>query len=279
MEQKEITIKGKKLFYRCQGEGAVVVLLHGFGEDGTVWQNQYKAFPDLKLIIPDLPGSGRSELIEDMSMEGLAESIKTLIEHETASLFFKEGEPHSVILIGHSMGGYITLAFAEKYHHMLRGFGLFHSTAYADSEEKKQIRQKGIDFIKSHGAIEFLKTSIPNLFSPVTKEKNPQLIEEQINASHNFSAAALVSYYVSMINRPDRTQVLKQTHLPVLFVFGKYDTAVPIKDGLEQSYLPELSYIHILNESGHMGMIEERVEADRLLKDYIASVTKTTQPE
>jgi pimeloyl-ACP methyl ester carboxylesterase len=279
MEQKEITIKGKKLFYRCQGDGAVVVLLHGFGEDGTVWQNQYKAFPELKLIIPDLPGSGRSELIEDMSMEGLAESVKTLIEHETASLFFKEGEPHSVILIGHSMGGYITLAFAEKYHHMLRGFGLFHSTAYADSEEKKQIRQKGIDFIKSHGAIEFLKTSIPNLFSLVTKEKNPQLIEEQINGSHNFSAAALVSYYVSMINRPDRTQVLKQTHLPVLFVFGKYDTAVPLKDGLEQSYLPELSYIHILNESGHMGMIEERVEADRLLKDYIASVTKTTQPE
>jgi pimeloyl-ACP methyl ester carboxylesterase len=279
MEQKEITIKGKKLFYRCQGEGAVVVLLHGFGEDGTVWQNQYGTFPGFKLIIPDLPGSGRSEMIEDMSMEGLAEPIKTLIEHETASLFFKEGEPHSVILIGHSMGGYITLAFAEKYHHMLRGFGLFHSTAYADSEEKKQIRQKGIEFIKSHGATEFLKTSIPNLFSPVTKDKKAQLIEEQITASHNFSAAALVSYYVSMINRPDRTHVLKQTHLPVLFVFGKYDTAVPLKDGLEQSHLPELSYIHILNESGHMGMTEERVEADRILKDYIASVTKTTQPE
>jgi pimeloyl-ACP methyl ester carboxylesterase len=279
MEQKEITIKGKKLFYRCQGEGAVIVLLHGFGEDGSVWQNQYGAFPDFKLIIPDLPGSGRSEMIEDMSMEGLAEPIKTMIEHETASLFFKEGEPHSVILVGHSMGGYITLAFAEKYHHMLRGFGLFHSTAYADSEEKKQIRQKGIDFIQSHGAKEFLKTSIPNLFSPVTKEKKAQLIEEQISASHNFSAAALVSYYVSMINRPDRTQVLKQTHLPVLFVFGKYDTAVPLKDGLEQSHLPELSYIHILNESGHMGMLEERVEADRILKDYIASVSKTTQPE
>jgi len=279
MEQKEITIKGKKLFYRCQGEGAVVVLLHGFGEDGTVWQNQYEAFPGLKLIIPDLPGSGRSEMIEDMSMEGLAEPIKTLIEHETASLFFKEGEPHSVILIGHSMGGYITLAFAEKYHHMLRGFGLFHSTAYADSEEKKQIRQKGIEFIKSHGATEFLKTSIPNLYSPITKEKKAQLIEEQINASHNFSAAALVSYYVSMINRPDRTQVLKQTHLPVLFVFGIYDTAVPLKDGLKQSHLPELSYIHILNESGHMGMTEERVDADRILSDYIASVTKTTQPE
>src|SRR6476620_9672931 len=264
MEQKEIIIKGKKLFYRCQGEGAVVVLLHGFGEDGTVWQNQYEAFPGLKLFIPDLPGSGRSEMIEDMSMEGLAEPIKTLIEHETASLFFKEGEPHSVILIGHSMGGYITLAFAEKYHHMLRGFGLFHSTAYADSEEKKQIRQKGIDFIQSHGASEFLKTSIPNLFSPITKEKKNGLIEEQINASHNFSAAALVSYYVSMINRPDRTQVLKQTHLPVLFVFGKYDTAVPLKYGLEKSHLPELSYIDIVNDYGHMGMTEVVVDADRI---------------
>ena len=279
MEQKEITIKGKKLFYRCQGEGAVVVLVHGFGEDGTVWQNQYEAFKGLKLIIPDLPGSGRSEMIEDMSMEGLAESVKSLIEHETASLFFKEGEPHSVIMIGHSMGGYITLAFAAKYHHMLRGFGLFHSTAYADSDEKKQIRRKGIEFIQAHGAAEFLKTSTPNLFSPVTKEKNPQLIQEQIDHTHNFSAAALVSYYVSMINRPERTEVLKKTHLPVLFVLGKYDTAVPLKDGLEQSHLPELSYIHILNESGHMGMIEERVEADRILKDYIASVTKTTQPE
>jgi pimeloyl-ACP methyl ester carboxylesterase len=279
MEQKEITINGKKLSYRCQGEGPVVVLIHGFGEDGTVWQNQYEAFPALKLIIPDLPGSGRSDMIDDMSMEGLAESVKALIEHETASLFFKEGEPHSVIMIGHSMGGYITLAFAEKYHHMLRGFGLFHSTAFADSEEKKQIRQKGIRFIQTHGPFEFLKTSIPNLFSPVTKEKKALLIEDQINASHNFSAAALVSYYVSMINRPDRTEVLKQTHLPVLFVLGKYDTAVPIKEGLEQSYLPELSYIHILNESGHMGMIEERVETDRILKNYIASVTKTTQPE
>ncbi|HJW17746.1 MAG TPA: alpha/beta hydrolase [Flavisolibacter sp.] len=279
MELKEITIKGKRLSYRCQGEGAVVVLLHGFGEDSSIWKNQFEAFPALKLIIPDLPGTGRSDMIDDMSMEGLAESIKALIEHETASLFFKEGEPHSVIMIGHSMGGYITLAFAEKYHHMLRGFGLFHSTAFADSEEKKQIRQKGIGFIQSHGAIEFLKTSIPNLYSPVTKEKNPQLIEEQINVSRNFSPSSLVSYYVSMINRPDRTEVLKQTHLPVLFVLGKYDTAVPLKDGLEQSYLPELSYIHILNESGHMGMIEEGVEADRILKNYIASVTKTTQPE
>jgi pimeloyl-ACP methyl ester carboxylesterase len=279
MERKEITIKGKKLFYRSLGQGPAIILIHGFGEDGTVWENQLDLFPEFKLIVPDLPGSGRSEMIDDMSMEGLAEAMQSMIVHETAELFFKEGEPHSVIMIGHSMGGYVTLAFAEKFHDMLKGFGLFHSTAYADSEEKKQTRRKGIEFIQQHGAYEFLKASVPNLYSPATKEKNPSLIAQQIEASHNFSDAALVSYYESMIQRPDRTSILKQTYLPVLFVLGKYDNAVPLQDGLEQAHLPKLSYIHILEKSGHMGMIEERGEAAWILKNYINSLEKTTQPE
>jgi pimeloyl-ACP methyl ester carboxylesterase len=279
MQEKEIFLKGKKLFYRSTGSGQIIVLLHGFGEDSTIWKNQFNAFAGYHLLIPDLPGSGRSEMIEDMSIEGLAETVKEMIVHETASLFFKEGEPGSVIVVGHSMGGYITLAFAEKYHQMLKGFGLFHSTAYADSDEKKQTRQKGIEFIQKNGAYSFLKTSIPNLYSTITKEKNPSLIAQQIEASHNFSDAALVSYYMSMIARPDRTNVLKQTHLPVLFVLGKLDNAVPLQDGLQLAHLPNLSYIHILEKSGHMGMIEEREEANRILKNYADQLEKITQPE
>jgi pimeloyl-ACP methyl ester carboxylesterase len=279
MEQKEITLRSKKLFYRSIGDGPAVVLLHGFGEDGSIWKNQFNALPHSKLIIPDLPGSGRSQIMEDMSMEGLAEAVKEIILHETAELFFKEGEPHSVIMIGHSMGGYVTLAFAEKFPEMLKGFGLFHSSAYADSEEKRQTRRKGIEFMEKHGAYAFLKTSIPNLYSPVTKEENSSLIEQQIEASRNFSSAALVSYYVSMIQRPDRTSILQQTHLPVLFILGKCDNAVPLQDGLKQASLSNLSYIHILEKSGHMGMIEEREETVRILKDYINSLEKITQPE
>ena len=133
MQQKEITHKGKKMFYRCSGDGPVVVLLHGVPFDGTLWNNQISALKEYKLIIPDLPGSGRSEMIDNMSMEAMAECIKELIVHETASLFFKTGEPHSVVVIGHSMGGYIALALAEKHPELLNGLGLFHSTAYADS--------------------------------------------------------------------------------------------------------------------------------------------------
>src|SRR5690348_5826347 len=145
MQEKEITHKGKKIFYRSIGEGPLVVLLHGVPFDGNLWINQFSLSENYKLVIPDLPGSGKSEMIDDMSMEGMAECVKELIVHETASLFFKSGEPHSVVVIGHSMGGYITLALAEKYPELLNGFGLFHSTAYADTEERKQTRKKTID--------------------------------------------------------------------------------------------------------------------------------------
>lgn len=273
MQEKEIRLKGKRLFYRTTGEGPAVVLLHGFGEDGTIWTNQFTAFPENKLIIPDLPGSGKSETIEDMSMEGLAEAIQQLIVHEQATLFFKEGEPGSVTIIGHSMGGYIALAFVEKYHHMLNGFGLFHSTSYPDSEEKKATRRKGIAFIEQHGPFEFLKTTIPNLYSAITKDQKRALIEEQINSVRNFSGAALVSYYVSMMQRPNRSHLLSQTQLPVLFVMGRYDAAVPLEDGLKQCHLPDQSYVHILENSGHMGMIEEFEKSNQILNQYLKATS------
>lgn len=273
MQQKNLSLNGKKLFYRTQGEGpAVVVLVHGFGEDSGIWDHLSGVLPNYHLIIPDLPGSGQSEMIEDMSMEGMANALRQLIVHETATIFFKEGEPGSVVMIGHSMGGYITMAFAELYPQMLEGIGLFHSSALADSEEKKEVRRKGIRFIEENGAYEFLKTATPNLFSTNTKEKMPELVEKQIALGHNFSDAALVSYYRSMMERPDRTSVLKTTKVPVLFILGKYDNAVPLEDGLKQCYLPHLSYIHILELTGHMGMLEEPKESADMVNNFVKSI-------
>lgn len=262
MQQKEVDYKGRKLSYRTKGEGKAIVLLHGFGEDGSIWEEQYDLFPGHQLIIPDLPGSGGSELIEDMSMEGLADAVKAITEAQA------QGQ---VTLIGHSMGGYITLAYAEKYPNDLNAFGLFHSTAFADNEEKKETRKKGISFIRQHGAFEFLKTSLPNLYAPATKETKADLIEAHLASVRNFSAEALVSYYEAMMQRPDRTEVLRKAAVPVLFVFGKYDTAVPLADGLKQSHLPQLSYIHILENAGHMGMKEEVTMTNKILSDFITA--------
>lgn len=278
MQDKEIRINGKPLHYRTYGEGAaIVVLVHGFGEDSSIWDNLLEPLRDFHLIVPDLPGSGRSALQDDMSMEGMANALQQMIVHETATVFFKEGAPGSVVMIGHSMGGYITLAFAEKYPQMLRGFGLFHSSSFADKEEKKETRRKGIRFIEENGAYAFLETATPNLFSANTKQEQPLLVQKQIALGHNFSDAALVSYYRSMIERPDRTAILKTTELPVLFVIGKYDNAVPMEDSLQQCYLPSLSYIHILKNTGHMGMLEEPELASGIITKFVKSIYFPTQ--
>lgn len=267
MRIKELLYNGKKLCYRVSGEGPVVMLVHGFGEDGEIWKNQFSLFQQQKVIIPDLPGSGRSEAIDDMSMEGMADALQAIIGQEAGH--------SSVVMIGHSMGGYITLAYAEKYAEHLRGFGLFHSTAFADSDEKKETRRKGIRFIKEHGATEFLKTATPNLYAPQSKEQHPEWIEEHLRLTDNFSGSNLVYYYKGMIERPDRTAILKESNVPVLFVMGQYDTAVPLKDGLAQCYLPQIAYIHILDNSGHMGMIEEENLTNQILSQFVNTIENT----
>jgi pimeloyl-ACP methyl ester carboxylesterase len=259
---RQVSYNDKQLHFQSLGEGPIVVLLHGFGEDSSVWDFQKEALAQqFQILIPDLPGSGQSRLIDDMSMEGLADAVFFLLQQEGIT---------NCILIGHSMGGYITLAFAEKYGAMLTGFGLFHSSAYADTEEKIATRKKGIAFIKEHGAHNFLKTAIPNLYSPATKENAPALIEQQIEAVHYFSAEALVAYYEAMIQRPDRTAVLRNSAVPVLFVIGRWDTAVPLQSGLEQCYLPQKTYIHVLDQSGHMGMVEEPEKSNAILHQYLS---------
>lgn len=298
-EEKYLDHRGKKIFYRLIGSGEPVVLIHGFGEDGTVWVNQIEFLKNkFQLIVPDLPGSGQSEMIDDMkppqpppkegltessftlnnnmSIESMAEIIKLILDKECTKAS-PLGRFGGAVLIGHSMGGYITLAFAKKYPEYLNAFGLFHSSAYPDGEEKKSARRKGIEFIRQHGAFEFLKTLIPNLFAPDSilrqaQNQMPNAIEELIIKGNNFSPAALVSYYEAMMQRPDRTDVLINAKVPVLFIIGKYDNAIPIEDVLKQCHLPEKSYIHILGKSGHMGMMEEPDKSNRILKEFIFSL-------
>src|SRR5262249_10286096 len=109
---KELEIGGKEIHYRLIGRGRPVMLVHGFGEMGTVWDHQIDYLKDkYQLIVPDLPGSGRSGLIDDMTVEGMAEVLRAIFEHEGLDKVATEVTP---VLIGHSMGGYITLAFVEK---------------------------------------------------------------------------------------------------------------------------------------------------------------------
>lgn len=265
MQQHYIQYQSSSIFYRCAGNGRPVVLVHGFGEDGEIWNRQVDFLKaHFKLIIPDLPGSGQSAMINSITIENMADTIKAILDKELP----ESNTP--VIMIGHSMGGYITLAFAEKYPDSLKAFGLFSSSAFADSEEKKVARTKSIAFIQRFGAYEFLKTAIPALFLSGQKEPTPSAphnhdIQKLVEEGKKFTPEALTSYYQAMIARPDRIAVLKTFTGPVLFIIGTHDKAVPFEQSMQQCYLPQQSHVHILRNSAHMGMWEETDKANAAL--------------
>ena len=261
--EKQFKYLGSKVNYKVLGKGQPVVLVHGFAEDSSIWNEQAVFLQEhCQLIIPDLPGSGMSEMLqkEAAEIEGYAAFVNAVLIHENIEQCF---------LLGHSMGGYITLAFAEMYPEKLEGFGLVHSTAFADNEEKKSIRQKGIKLIEEYGVFPFLKNTTSNLFSENYKKQHPEKVWELIEKGNNFSKDALINYYSAMIKRPDRTNVLKESRVPVLFVIGSEDKAAPLDDLLQQVHLPKIAFVQIINNAAHMSMWEEADQLNTYLLDFI----------
>jgi pimeloyl-ACP methyl ester carboxylesterase len=267
MITKQIIYEGSNLMYRKAGNGPFVLLLHGFGEDGTIFDS---ILDELKqhaaLLIPDLPGSGKSDLLKasPLTIDSLAHAMKAILDQEQVS---------SCIILGHSMGGYIALAMAELYPQLLRGMGLIHSTAYADSVERIQKREQAIAFINSKGVDAFLRLSLPGLFAQQFRENHPEMIQALVESGQSFSAEALISYYHAMIQRPDRTHVLKNIVYPVLLVMGVQDELIPIQDLQFQATLAQQPIVHQIAAAGHMSMLETPGELSAILRNYILDIT------
>jgi pimeloyl-ACP methyl ester carboxylesterase len=238
-----------------------VVLIHGFAENNRIWEQQQAYLSEqFHVISPDLPGTGQTPLTEHLSIESMADYVYAALQ---------AGGIESAVIIGHSMGGYVALAMAEKYPAMVKGLGLFHSTAAPDSEEKKEGRLKSINLIEAYGAEAFIKQALPNMFSPVYKKKHPEQVEAYVSMGLQCPQESLIAYYRAMIDRPDRTAVLSSLKVPVLFVIGKDDTAVPLKGVLPQVSRPRTSSIHIFDHTGHMGMWEVPEASKLLLQEFI----------
>ena len=268
MTNNNLLYQQDTIFYRSIGKGKKVMLLHGFAEDGTIWNNQIDFLQnDFRLLIPDIPGSGQSELIQNGNIEIYADVIRAILADDFEKDKNKGAE--EIAIIGHSMGGYIGLAFAEKYPEHLTSLGLFHSTAFADKEDKKSTRTKAIQFIKDKGSFPFLQTSIPGLFTENFIEKDSTVVNELVNHSKGFNPRSLIQYYEAMMQRPDRTEVLKEFLKPILFVIGEKDNVIPLQNSLEQCYFPSESHINILEKSAHMGMLEETEKSNQIIYNFL----------
>lgn len=260
-----ITFLGRKVAYRSDGEGANVVLLHGFCEDSTIWDNFVEVLGNFRVIRIDLSGHGKSEVLPTDDIDLMAESVKAVLDAIKVT---------QCVMVGHSMGGYVAMAFAEKWPKMLQGLGMFHSHPYADSPEKKASRMKSLAFVEKFGRALYIKQLIPNLFANLFATSNELLINQLIHNAIQYPSGAVVGALRAMLARPDRSEVLKNIACPVLFIIGKQDTTVPYELSMQQVSLPAVADIHILPKVAHMGMFRSTNETAAIVRNFVTMCSR-----
>jgi len=258
--EKQIYNNNLKINYKIEGKGNAVVLIHGFLETSDTWINFSKELSRNFIVISvDLPGHGKSELYkEPYTMCKYAESIYHILIEEKIS---------KSILIGHSMGGYVALAFAENYPYMLSGLCLFHSTPFADTEEKKEIRLETVNQINNGNKNHICSNHAKAVFSDENIKKFEQEIQQTEIIAKLISKEGIIASLITMKNRIDRSDILATLQVPLLYIFGNNDRFIS-ETVLNYIDFPEETTIGILKNSGHMGMIEEKEKSLKLINDF-----------
>lgn len=259
--EKFISHFGKKIHYRISGNGNTLVLLHGYLESIAMWKAHQEALStSFQVISIDLPGHGLTDYFaKTHGMTLMADIVYQVLTAENIE---------ECVMIGHSMGGYVSLAFADKYPQLLKGFGLFHSHATDDDAQTKLNRERTIDLInldKGHYIYHF----IPTLYAPANEPKFAKEIEGQITIANAMTKENVIAAMAGMKERNSSLDVLIDAKVPVLFILGKQDSRIPLEKALAQASLPTTSQLLILGESGHMGWIEEPKKTIQAIKGFL----------
>jgi len=261
---------GEVIAYYEQGEKQandqpVMLLLHGYCGSSSYWK---EVLPRLdmcgKIIVPDLRGHGASTAPRQdvYDMNDYADDIAMLLD--------ELGERQAIVL-GHSLGGYVALACAERHPAKLRAFGLVHSTALPDTEEAKANRDKAAAVIREQGIGVFVEGLVPKLFAPPHVETMAGHVEHAKAIGRGTAPEAAIATALGMKNRPDRSEVLRNTALPVLLVAGQEDGVVPPQRTLVEQAGPAASRA-LLDGCGHMSMMERPGRLAAELAAFASSV-------
>jgi pimeloyl-ACP methyl ester carboxylesterase len=257
------TCKGIPVYISDTKKGEkTVVLLHGYLETSEVWTDFVDLLkPHCRVVAIDLPGNGLSGTNDDEnSMEFMADVLAEVLSHSKVD---------RATIVGHSMGGYAALAFAEKYGDMTEKLCLFHSTPNPDSDEKKQNRDREIAMISEDKLELILRVNIANMFADENLNRMDEVI---VMISENATIAdtnGIVACLKGMKNRKDMNPFLANFDKPLLFVFGKKDKYISgaVADGLIEKF-PNAKTV-ILENSGHAGFLEEPEISAKSLIEFI----------
>ncbi|MDO4781783.1 MAG: alpha/beta fold hydrolase [Capnocytophaga felis] len=249
-------------FYKKAGKGKTVILLHGFLESCEVWNELIEVLEkDFHFIVPDLLGHGKTPAISKIhTMEMMAQQVLSILENENIE---------ECILVGHSMGGYVSLAFAEKYPQKVKGVILMNSTPLPDSDEKKANRERVVNLVDNDKTF-FIRNSVTNLFSEENKLLMKEKIEKIINIALQTPAEGIKAASLGMKDRPNRTLILKALQAPKHFIIGKEDALIPHEE--LAALTNEIGATYSLLDGGHMSFIEDKLQTISILKNFINEV-------
>ncbi|MBF02338.1 MAG: alpha/beta hydrolase [Flavobacterium sp.] len=257
---KHLTFKNCTLAYSDEGEGLAVVLLHGFLENSKMWHNIVPVLlPKYRVVCIDLLGHGETECIGYVhTMEDMADAVHHI-------LHFLDLE--KVVVMGHSMGGYVALAFAELYPEMMAGLILMNSTAKEDSVERKANRDRAILAVKQNYK-NAISMSVANLFSEANREKLIKEIEWAKKEALQTPLQGIIAAQEGMKARKDREALLHTTLFPKMLLLGKKDPVLNYEENKVQ--IEDTNVALVTFNDGHMSHFENAQE----LEDAVLSFLK-----
>jgi pimeloyl-ACP methyl ester carboxylesterase len=263
---KTAPFRSGKVSFSDTGKGRTVVLIHGFLGAHQIWDSTIKDLSkSYRVIAIDLPGHGATACFGYVhSMELLAKSVKAVMDHLRLSRY---------VLIGHSMGGYAALAFADLFPDNICGLCLYHSSAYSDSEDKKRDRVRSAKVVKANHHI-YTREVINNLFA----SKNSKYLKEEISFANKIASKTpkqgIIAALEGMKDRPDRSIILGLVQYPIMMVIGEHDNVLPYQQLLDQSEKIQNKQILYLEHDGHMGFLESPKKSNKELRKFLRKCFK-----
>ena len=256
---KTTHFKNTKISYTDQGKGNAVILLHGFLENSTMWKYLAPVITQKnRVICIDLLGHGQTDCLGYIhSMEDMADAVHQVIS---------ELKIRKAIIVGHSMGGYVALAFAELYPEMMKGLVLLNSTSRADSDERIANRTRAIKAVKQN-YVAAVRMSISNLFSEENREKLISQIEWVREEALQTPLQGIIAAQEGMKLRKDREVILHFSTYPILLILGKKDPVLNYEENVEQIDGTKVKLISF--NDGHMSHIENQVELEKVIVGFL----------
>jgi pimeloyl-ACP methyl ester carboxylesterase len=259
--QKSITFKNANISFSDVGKGTAVVLIHGFLENSTMWK---EVVPEIskrnRVISIDLLGHGKSDCLGYVhSMELFAETIDAVLKYLRI---------RKCVLIGHSLGGYVALAFAEKHPQKIKGLCLMNSTSFEDDEDRKILRARANKMIQKNFT-NMVRMSFSNLFGPESKTKYKKELEAALNEALKTPLQGYIAVQEGMRIRPNRNHVLANNDFKKLIILGEKDPVLDINQGELEAKKTDSEIVVFPN--GHMSHIENKEALNLTLKHFLKS--------